>query len=77
VVALHGYIKHQPERPQIGGGVALLTAEPFRRNVIQRADHTAGGGESVQPVDRRDTEVGQHRRAVLTHDHIRGLDIAV
>ncbi|GAA1404173.1 hypothetical protein GCM10009639_49860 [Kitasatospora putterlickiae] len=77
MVPLDGDVQQHAERPQVRGRVALLAADPLRRDVLGRADQRAGGGERGGVPHRGDAEVGEDGGAVRAQQHVAGLDVAV
>ena len=85
--------RHAPERvlarerlpqqdadpPDVARGTCLLSAQPFGRDVRERARNVADGGQRLGLVELCEPEVEQaHRDAVsLGQQHVRGLHVAV
>ncbi|MEY9996862.1 hypothetical protein ABIE67_008894 [Streptomyces sp. V4I8] len=77
VVALHGGVQHHRQRPQVGGGAALVPRDALRRHEVGRTDVGAGGGEAGRLADRGDTEVGEDGSPVGPQQDVGGLHVAV
>jgi hypothetical protein len=77
VDALHRDVQQHAERPQVGGGVALLAADAFGGDVLGRPDETARRRQPRRVAERGDPEVGEHGRPVRPQQYVRGLHVAV
>jgi hypothetical protein len=77
MVGLDGHVEHHRQRPQVGGGTALLAADPLRRHVVGRADYGTGGGEAGGLADGGDPEVGEHGASVGAQQDVRRLHVTV
>ncbi len=75
--ALDACVQQSAERPHVGRRARLLAAGPLRGDVGRRADEHAGGGDGGIPLDLGDAEVGQHDPAVVRHQDVGRLHIAV
>ncbi|GAA3196309.1 hypothetical protein GCM10010486_77370 [Nonomuraea roseoviolacea subsp. carminata] len=76
-VALHGQVQGHAQRPQVRLRHGLAARGPLRRHERGRADEDAGPGDGRLVLGGGDTEVGQHRPAVLGEQHVVRLDVAV
>ncbi|CAM5728440.1 hypothetical protein STENM223S_00951 [Streptomyces tendae] len=75
--ALHRGVEGRAERPQVGRGAGVVTADPFGRQVVDGPDDLAGAGDGRVAVYLRDAEVGEQHPAVPAEQHVAGLDVAV
>ena len=70
--------EHHADCPDVAGGRALLAREPLGRDVRERARHVADRRQGLGLREGREAEVEQpHRDAVLGHEHVRRLHVAV
>ncbi len=71
----HQLVQGQPQRVEIGAGVALA-AEPLRRQVADRPQDVAGGRQAVV-LGLGQAEVGDPDHAGVVQQQVRRLDVAV
>ena len=69
-------VRHQRGGPDVGRAGDRPAAHLLRRHVGQRAEQ-AVVGRRVGVVDERDAEVGQLEDAVVAHQHVAGLHVAM
>jgi len=71
--------EHDPDGPDVAARAGVLSAQPLRRDVRERAGDVADGGQRLRLVELREPEVEHpHREPLLVREeHVRRLHVPV